>query len=88
MRVATVLAVLFLSACANDKWEGFVYPDGSDLTVHQNIGIFDSLEACRSAARSTLANVSSVDRGDYECGLNCKSKSGMGGIKICDETLR
>ena len=88
MRIlAVMLAVLWLSGCAQDEWEGFVYPDADDLTIHQNIGVFDSLEDCRAAALSRLASVSSIERGDYECGLNCETRSGMDGIKVCEQTL-
>lgn len=70
------------------EWEGFVYPNRDDLTVHTNIGIFASLEACRGAARDILSTISSIERGDYECGLNCEIQSGLGGIKVCEKTER
>ena len=70
-----------------ERWEGFVYPNKSDLTVHKNIGEFESLESCRSAARNKLYELNSVSKGDYECGLNCEFKSNYG-INICEETKR
>ena len=89
MRIIFVVVLgTLLVACAQDKWEGFVYPDGGNLMIHQNIGLFDSLESCRLAALSRLSSVSSIERGDYECGLNCKDQSGMDGIKVCEKTLR
>jgi len=71
-----------------DKWEGFVYPDKHDLTIHKNIGVYESLESCRSAAIYKLRIVSELKQGDYECGLNCERRDGYGGIKICEETSR
>jgi len=78
---------LFLSGCG-ETWEGFVYPNKHDLTEHVGIGSYKSLEECRASALAALQNVSSVERGDYECGLNCKTDNDLGGIKICKETLR
>ncbi len=89
MRISMLILLLtVLIGCAQDKWEGFVYPDGGNLTIHQNIGEFNSLESCRSAALSRLSSVSSIDRGDYECGLNCEYREGWGDLRICKETLR
>lgn len=83
-----ILLVLVLSSCFKEEWEGFVYPNKDDLTVHRNIGVYESLEGCRAAALNTLSQISSIEKGDYECGLNCESRSGMGGIKVCEKTGR
>jgi hypothetical protein len=77
-----------LVACGSDSWEGFVYPNKNDLTRHRNLGNFNSLDECRAAARGVLAELKALDRGDYECGKNCDDGSRMGGIKVCEETLR
>jgi len=82
-----VLALVSGAACADDKWEAFVYPNRFDLTSHVNAGEHKSLEACRSAARSTLAQLGAEGVGDYECGLNCKQKAGFEG-KVCKKTER
>ena len=61
-----------LAACKPESWEGYVYRDRADLGKHVYIGLFDTLESCRTAARSRLNEMnSSVDKGDYECALNC-----------------
>ena len=86
-RLTAAVCCLVLAACGN-QWEGFVYPDKNDLTNHIGIGSYTSLEECRASARSALAKVSSLERGDYECGLNCKPDGGPGGLKICEDTLR
>lgn len=85
-RLITAIA-LGLVACS-ERWEGFVYPSKSDLSRHITIGIYESLEECRASAIKTLNTVSSVDRGDYECGLNCRSEGSLPGIKVCKETAR
>jgi len=86
--------IVLLSGCdisaisGQDKWEGFVYPDANDLTVHRSSGIHDSLDACRAASINMLNRISSLERGDYECGSNCELRAKYGGIKVCDETLK
>lgn len=84
----TIVSSLILSGCLKDEWEGFVYPNKNNLSEHINIGSYDSLEECRASAINVLNKISSSSLGDYECGLNCKSKSGMDGIKVCEETSR
>lgn len=86
--VLVISSTLLLTACFQEEWEGFVYPNKNDLTVHRNIGVHNSLEGCRSAALNMLSQISSIEKGDYECGLNCESRSGMGGIKVCEKTVR
>lgn len=78
--------VLLLSSCSKEKWEGFVYPNENDLSNHKNIGVYESLKSCRDAALNTLARINSIEKGDYECGLNCEYRSGMREIKVCEKT--
>lgn len=85
--ISIVTVTLFLSACSQD-WEGFVYPNKHDLTNHIGVDHHKSLEECRAASIAALNKVSSVERGDYECGLNCKADGGLGDLKVCEETLR
>ncbi len=92
--ILPLATMVLLSGCdvsaifGQDKWEGFVYPDASNLTVHRSSGIHDSLEACRAASINMLNRISSLERGGYECGSNCESRAEYGGIKLCDETLK
>ena len=90
MKISKTITIAFLiallSACAEEKWEGFVYPNANDLTISENVGTFSSLETCRDAALSTLSSISSVRAGDYECGLNCEARSDLGGLKVCEKT--
>jgi len=46
-----------------------------------------SLENCRAAALNTLSQVSSIQKGDYECGLNCEARDELGGMKVCEKTV-
>jgi len=88
-RLAVIMIVVSSISCSNsENWEGFVYPDKRNLTIHTNLGSYSSLESCRSAALNTLTRISSIESGDYECGLNCEVREGMGGIKICEKTER
>lgn len=82
-----VIVALTVSGCFNEEWEGFVYPNKYNLSEHINIGSYKSLEECRVSSINALSKLSSVSTGDYECGLNCESRSGIS-IKICDKTER
>ena len=86
--VLIISSVLILSSCFSEQWEGFVYPDKNNLTVHQGVGVYESLEACRAASLELLSRISSIEKGDYECGLNCKSENGFSVVKICEKTER
>lgn len=68
-----------------------MYPDRNNLTVHKNIGVYDSLESCRAEAIYTLSLLSRLNpdvRGDYECGLNCEYRDNLVSVKICKKTER
>ena len=80
---------LSMSACGGrDTWEGFAYPDRSDLTRHITLGAFRTLQECRASALSKLQSIGASDRGDYECGRNCRFDEGMGDLRICEVTER
>jgi hypothetical protein len=85
--VLACLCLVALSGCWRDTWEAFAYPNRSDLTRHVALGEFSTLEACRAAATAYLRGALATDRGDYECGLNCKASS-SGGPKVCERTER
>jgi hypothetical protein len=84
---AAGVGALALTGCWRDTWESFAYPNRNDLTRHVALGEFSTLEACRAAATAYLRGALATDRGDYECGLNCKA-SGSGGPKVCERTER
>ena len=68
-------------------WEGNVYPDRDNLTKDVYIGKFWRLDGCRAAAERELLRLrSSLERGDYECGLLCRPN--QYGLRTCFDTLR
>jgi hypothetical protein len=81
--LSTVICGLSLAACRAEVWTGTIYRDRTDLARSSTIGTFDSLESCRQACQSALAEWGAAESGDYECGLNCKPKNG---ILICSRT--
>ena len=86
-RTVLMLSCMFLSGCGG-SWEGFVYPDKEDLSTHIGIGSYSSLDECRVSALASLRQISSPERGDYECGYKCSSRSDLGGLKVCETTER
>lgn len=69
--VAIVILTIFLVKKCNDKWTGIIYFDKSNLTNYKKIGEFKSLEECRNEAVYLLRSNSTINSGDFECGLNC-----------------
>jgi len=85
MRRLAALTLVAVALGCKSEWHGFVYPDRDNLLTYRDIGVYSTLEDCRAAARAALASANATDRGDYECGKNCRPS---GGIHVCDETLR
>jgi hypothetical protein len=89
--ILAVLASLTLTACG-DKWDAYVYPDKTRLSASAHLGPFESLAECRAAASARLAEFSRQTLpgivGDYECGKNCDGGKRLGGVAVCDETVR
>lgn len=74
-------AAALLAGCSSE-WTGYVYPNKHNLADSQSIGNFTSLESCRYAALQALSNLpGGRERGDYECGENCKGN-------LCERTSR
>jgi hypothetical protein len=89
--ILALLASLALTACG-DKWDAYVYPDKTRLSVSAHLGPFESLAECRAAASARLADFSRQTLpgivGDYECGKNCDGGKRLRAIAVCDETVR
>ncbi len=81
-----LLLIATFLACTQDRWEGFVYPNQNNLTNHVYVGEYNNLEDCRDAALAKLEELGALNRGDYECGKNCRSEPGLT-VRICEETL-
>jgi hypothetical protein len=83
----TVSLITLLTGCG-ERWEGYVYPEKTNLAKHIYIGEYESLEKCRSAAIQNLNALGKQVDGDYECGLNCEVYRGSGELRICEKTNR
>ena len=68
--LALVAIVAFLFWPTKEEWTGIVYPNAPDLTEYQNIGVFESLESCRSFIVERMSDTNG--HYDFECGLNCE----------------
>ena len=96
MRPLGFLAALALAGCnqIGPQWNGWIYPNGADLTRDIPIGRFDTLEECRASARTFIANINLKDSdgeavtSDYECGRSCKREAEPGGLNVCQETSK
>jgi len=88
MKVFAMAILTALLAGCGERWEGFVYPDKTNLATHIFIGEYESLENCRASAIQNLNMLNKSAVGDYECGLNCKIDPGFGGLRICEKTNR
>ena len=89
VKIAVLLSFSILtSGCAQESWEGYLYPDRTDLSEHEMIGVFPSLEDCRAATRSEMRRLTNPDRATYECSLNCEFQEGWGNLRICEKTSK
>ena len=88
-RVAALVAVAALLAAYNrgPQWQGWVYPDRSDLTEDIPVGAFTTFEQCQEAAIARLGSLPNPDDGDYECGRACRWKPEWN-INVCKETRK
>lgn len=77
-----VLVVFAVAGCdsPDERWLAMVYPDARDLTHHDVIGEFPSLNLCLDACRGAVAT-----HGSYECGLNCEQRPS--GMNVCERTV-
>ena len=93
-RAALLIATFLLAGCDNSRWEGWVYPDRSNLTDDIPIGRFKTLKECGDAARNILKRLDERDEngdpvlGDYECGYKCKPEGDASGLNVCEKTER
>ena len=82
------LAALLTAACSSPRWRASVYPSGTSLGGVRDLGEFPTLDECRVAALQYLSDIGASDRGDYECGKNCRADTTVAGttLYICEET--
>jgi hypothetical protein len=82
-------ASMMLCGCS-ERWEGFVYPNKSNLETFIATGTFNSLDDCRANAIHILEQLK-MSNGDYECGKNCEGSfrdSLRGNPRVCEKTDR
>lgn len=82
------LASVFWSE-SNAPWEkvdAFYYPNADNLTEWESQMNVGSVQACRDWVEDSAAakGDSNLERGDYECGVGCKSKNGF---NVCRLTV-
>ncbi len=79
---------IFVGCEKGNKYQGIVYPDRESLADALQIGSFDTLQECGIAAITILDRLQALERGDYECGKNCKKRSDAPNLLICEETKK
>jgi hypothetical protein len=73
-----------------EKWQGWVYPDRTNLSNSISVGKdFKSLSDCRAACVNKI-NTSRYNNADYECGLDCKPlyPNIPDSVMVCKKTER
>lgn len=71
-----------------ESWTGVFYPDRSNLTIHEIVGEFESLESCRNFIIRKIDTLEEPNLSDWECGLNCKPFDGDPEMLLCAKTER
>jgi len=80
---------IFLFSCNWEAtWHGVVYPNKTNLRDSIEIGKYDSLCECGAAAIVVLERLGSLQKGDYECGRNCKRNKNLPTLWDCKDTTR
>ncbi len=86
--IPILLASILFGCNSGDTWNCVVYPDRENLTESLQIGNFNSLQECGIAALKTLDRLHASERGDYECGKNCRKDITSPSFLICEETSK
>lgn len=91
LKLAAIAALcLTPAACGwfvSDGWDGWVYPDGSNLAYSISLTGFESFEACQEAALATIRALDDPGRADYECGRGCRWEQQIEN-NVCKETRK
>ncbi|MGD2119481.1 MAG: hypothetical protein PVG66_14055 [Chromatiales bacterium] len=77
-----------LSGCGKNQWQGFVYLDKNDTSRFRETVVFDRLQSCRSAAWQILLAEDAVNKGFYECGMNCQTSYVTATTRHCEKLVR
>ena len=79
---------LYQGRSSTEEWTGVFYPNRSNLTVHQIVGNFDTLDMCRSELIGRANSQENPNNADWECGLDCRPYEGDPEMLICEKTER
>ena len=74
----------------SDLWEGYVYPNASNLLHSVPIGYYSTALDCRTAAWRIINLAGLAETASYECGKNCRISEGgtaAHDLRICEETM-
>jgi len=80
------IVATFLIGCSNDRWYAIFYPDKSDLSEYQILGVYSTIDDCRMAVLAYKPEAEDWSRSDYECGLSCEFREDLGDHLVCDDT--
>jgi hypothetical protein len=81
------ILILSVSACSNERWDGYIFPDREKTLVQHHVGTFSSKEECEKASMEMLKARRATDTGFCECGKNCET-AGSYYSRGCEETAR
>ena len=59
--------MLAVAGCGSEEWVAYAYPDRSDLSEHDVVGVFASEDECIDAALEHLSSIRARQSGDVEC---------------------
>lgn len=76
------------SAAPWEEVHAYYYPDKNDLTEYREALSVGSVDACRLWVQDTATGLgdASLQRGDYECGVGCKTNDY--GLNVCRLTIQ
>jgi hypothetical protein len=69
--LALVAGAVLAGCSKHTVWTGLVYENKAWMVEGTIVGIYETLEDCRTASRAKLGALGWAN-GDYECGMNCK----------------
>ena len=87
-KILILILPLLLLGCGKNHWQGYVYLDKSDKKSVIETDTYTSLESCRSAAWTVLLDAEAVDKGFYECGMNCQPSLVTETSRNCEKLAR
>lgn len=88
---SSIITVLFTGCLGGEsstqEWTSLIYPDKNNIKRSKKFGVFKTLEECQKESKNELTKLGLTNRGDYQCGLNCKFHDGMK-VDICEKLVK